>query len=427
VTQPKPQASFRGAGFYVSAHDTEVGRRQPTAALPFQDQGVTSTDLGRAPRVFNLQALVLGDDYASARDKLIAALEQSGPGILVHPVFGRVSVVVSRSIRVSESTTELRVARIAFRAVETFDQPPQSPGFPAGSALKNAAKLGRSAAGVSFANPATGLKHAISDFVSAAHLDVLDNVLTDMRAVNGAIAAVLSVPTGFAAQIDAISREAASLLATPRRLFDAIDATLDLMAQATLRLLGPEGQDILQDDATAALVSPLRKSRTLLRAIDPISTLGSASPAVPDIDTPERNDQRDGQLAIQRHFRASGLFGLAAAAADATFSSAADAEDVRDALAGALVDLADSEPDLDSPLIFELKHAAALVMTHLTETAAKMPLVIEYTPPHTVPAEVIAWNLYADAERADEIIERNPSIHHPGFVSGKVALEVAKT
>ena len=424
---PKPKGSFRGAGFYTESHSTKAGHRHSTHALPFQDKGALHVSLGRAPRQFNITGVLVGPDYRTARDALMKAFELPGPGLLVHPEHGRVLALVDiQSVNFTEETSALDTCKVAFTAIESAEKPPQVAALDTASALKASAKLGRDIAGTSFENPATGLKSAISDFVKAAHLDVLDNVLTDIRSINGAIASLLAVPVGFAAQIDSISRELATLINTPRRLFDAINETLGLLAQATRRILGPDGREIETSDADATSLS-LRRGKVQLRAVAPMATLGSASRPVPDIDTEERRDQAQGQRAIQNHMRAAGLLALADAVADAPFDSAQDAGAVRDALANALADLADTEPELDAPLVAALKNTASAVLQHLNEVAGKLAEVVTYTPADTLPIEVIAWTLYADAERADEIWLRNPSIKHPGLVAGKVDLEVRST
>lgn len=97
-------ASFRGVAFEVLRHDSKTGRRvvveeYPERNLPgYQDLG---NRLGR----YQLEAFVLGDDYISARNDLLDALEQSGPGELVHPWLGRLWVHADES-SYSEDSSE---------------------------------------------------------------------------------------------------------------------------------------------------------------------------------------------------------------------------------------------------------------------------------------------------------------------------------
>jgi prophage DNA circulation protein len=420
----KPKGSFRGVSFATQSHRTIVGRRQPTHALPFQEKGSVAVDLGRSPRKFEMTVFVVGPGYRAERDALIEALETKGPGILIHPEHGRVNVTVGPDIPVSESTEEGGKATISFRAEEHFDQPKQTTSLDTASALKASAKKGRLAARDSFTNPLTGLKTLVSDVVAATQLEVLDNVLNDMRAVNGMVSSVLAAPGALAAKIDDISRNAALLLDTPGRLFDAIDGALETIGNACRRIFGPGGVDIDQADAVDVASLPLRRGKTLSRAVGPVAGLGASSPAIPDIDTQDRRDEADSQRALQRHFQGAGLFNLANAVADTPFDSADEAIQVRDALAGALANLSEAEPDLDAPLATALKQCAGLVMQHLTAVAGPLPTIAHYTPADTLPAEVIAYQLYGDADRADDILIRNPSIKHPGLIAGKVEIEV---
>lgn len=420
-----PKGKFRGAPFFVVAYDRIVGRRQPTHALPFQEKGAISVDLGRAPQKLAFTAVLIGDDVLDQQKALMAAFEGAGPGILEHPEIGRLSVTIDPgSARFTLRTSALRRVDVTFRCTEAYDQPPQVSSLDTGAALKRATFAGRIATAASFANEATGLRTDVSDFVRSANLDVLDTVINDLNAINGSISSVLSIPSGFAAQIDAISRNLALLIATPDRLFSAIDGMLESLAASAARVLDANGNEVDAEDVPS-LSSPTRRGVTLKRAITPASTIGDDGRTVPAIDTQDRRDQLASKLAIQRHIRASALLNLAATAADIPYDSAADAREVRDLIANALADLADSEPDLDAPMQAALKNAASSAQTHLSTVAGLLPDIVEHTPSHTVSTFRVAWDLYADTERAEEVLLRNPTIRHPLFATGGRALEVS--
>jgi prophage DNA circulation protein len=84
-------ASFRGVPFIVEDNSGEFGRRGSLHEYPFRDIPYAE-DLGRRARRFSLQVFVLGDDCAAQRDALLNAMEQFGPGLLVHPSMGSVMV-----------------------------------------------------------------------------------------------------------------------------------------------------------------------------------------------------------------------------------------------------------------------------------------------------------------------------------------------
>lgn len=65
----------------------------------------------------------------------------------------------------------------------------------------------------------------------------------------------------------------------------------------------------------------------------------------------------------------------------------------------------------------------AAVVADLSARAATLPSLVTFVPTRTLPALVIAYRLYGDASRAEEIVARNDLIY-PGFVPGGQPLEV---
>lgn len=425
----KAKGSFRGVPFRTVSAATRVGRRQQLYSLPFQDDGVLGVDLGRAPQRYSLTICLIADDgdLTTQLKAMTEALETTGPGLLIHPdpAIGRKNVRIGDDIDVNTNVEKGRVVEISFKAVEAAEKPQGGPSLDSASSLLNAIDKARSAASISFSNPITGLQHAVSDFVAAAHLSVLDDVLNDMRAINGAINSVLALPGQLAEQIDSISRELENLLNAPANLFKALDDALTLMGNAVTRIVGKDGTE--QDVVDVAL-APLNRTRgsrgSLFGSIGPMAILGSKAPEVPDIDTADRRAQRHGQLAIQRHFRASGLLALSKASTKSRFDTSRDAIAVRNLLSKKLLELSDTEPDLDTNLADALRDVAASLIRHLTLVAGSAADVTRFAPADTLPIEVIAHSLYGDAKRSDEIAARNPQIAHPSMVPGKTEIEV---
>jgi prophage DNA circulation protein len=105
-----------------------------------------------------------------------------------------------------------------------------------------------------------------------------------------------------------------------------------------------------------------------------------------------------------------------------SFESADEAADARD-LMTELGDTVVADPLIDRDLFVALEDVRATLSEHLTRTGQNLPAITTFTPPETMPALVIAWELYGDITRANEIIDRN-RIRHPNFVPGGVPLEV---
>lgn len=69
------------------------GRRKVKYAFPYMD-GQTSDDLGKRAETFQVEAIIHGNRYLQALQRLLKELNEPGPGILRHPIRGLVSVIV---------------------------------------------------------------------------------------------------------------------------------------------------------------------------------------------------------------------------------------------------------------------------------------------------------------------------------------------
>ena len=115
-------ASFRGVPFQVVGHEGDFGRRTVTHEYPLRDKPYVE-DLGRKARTLKIEALVIGADYMAARDRLLAAIEQPGPGRLVHPYLGELQVSVL-GVTLRESTAQGGMAGLSFECVESGELVP---------------------------------------------------------------------------------------------------------------------------------------------------------------------------------------------------------------------------------------------------------------------------------------------------------------
>src|SRR6185437_9361631 len=114
--------SFRGVAFLIDTGvSTQIGRRGQLHEYPLRDLP-WAEDLGRRARRFAVNCLVIGSDYMTARDQLIAALEARGPGTLVHPYYGTMRVSVVDAVEVREDTKDGGVARFRIPFAEAGDK-----------------------------------------------------------------------------------------------------------------------------------------------------------------------------------------------------------------------------------------------------------------------------------------------------------------
>jgi prophage DNA circulation protein len=84
-------ASWRGVPFGVWDAERPGGRRNALHEYPFRDD-VWPEDIGLATRSFRLRGFLVGDDCYAQEDAMHAVCAIKGPGLLVHPTKGAVTV-----------------------------------------------------------------------------------------------------------------------------------------------------------------------------------------------------------------------------------------------------------------------------------------------------------------------------------------------
>jgi prophage DNA circulation protein len=430
---------FRDAHFYTVSDTTTFGRRGPTYELPYDEKGVAGIDLGRAARRFQINAILMEkrgggvlsalagglQSFTQLRDKLIKAVETPGVGQLVHPNFGPVMVRIQKdSLQITNSTENgEKFCEVTFSCIEARD--PLPPGGQL-AGLINAAQDARDAAGDSLA---ARLLTEGPDFLLADVNEVLDDTIAALRRSNAVITSFLEAPGNFARRIDNISREIANLLDTPRRLFDAIDGFVELLSQAAGRVYDASKQEEVASTIAASKITD--NALVLVSPPDPIfgsKGLGNAVVSIPlAFTTPTRQQQRVNRAALSQSFKASALANAAGALALTPPTSRTEALETSARLSAAILELADGSvegQDVPAELYDALKDLAAALQDYTDRIAGRTSNVRVHVVASAIPVEVLAYQLYGDAERAAEILARNPHIVHGGIIPGHTQLEV---
>lgn len=147
------RASWRGVPFAVLTGEGEFGRRIALHEYPFRDT-VWAEDIGRSARHIELIGFLIGDDVIAQRERMIAAAEQAGPGQLIHPTLGALTVSLARPMRPVERFDKGRYFEIHFSFVESGQRIFPATLVSTGAAVLNAAQNADLAAGVDFATVA---------------------------------------------------------------------------------------------------------------------------------------------------------------------------------------------------------------------------------------------------------------------------------
>lgn len=422
--------SFRDAAFLIDAGETEVGRRTARHEYPQRDLPYLE-DLGRRAREYRIDAVVLGADYMAARDALIEAVEQPGPGTLVHPYLGSLSVVCT-GCRLRESTAEGGLAAFTLTFVEAGEN-----AYPAGE--QNGA-AGIAAAGIVAETAVTdsfedgfavegwpGFVAADAEAMVGAGVASLDLLA---RQLSGAGAAL----TAWRASADGVIAQAAELIRAPRAL---AGATLDLLSAlgaldpAAGRSAPPAGGQTVAKPPVLRLYDGLGAYGASLGlpgdpAADILTRLEEdARPApLPTLATPSRRRQADNRRALAALIRRGAALEAARTVPVLRFDSYDDAVRQRDRLAGRLDAAAADAGDLgDDGAWRALSDLRRAVVRDITRRGGSLARIRHYLPTATEPALVAAYRLHGTALRAEEIVARN-RIRHPGFLPGGARLEV---
>lgn len=105
-------AVYRGITFDMPDTTTRPGRRIAEHLFPGLDHAAYD-DLGAAPEELSVSGVIIGDDHASQAQRLRSAFAQPGPGTLLHPWFGPLTVLPAEPAEISLASNELRVVRFS--------------------------------------------------------------------------------------------------------------------------------------------------------------------------------------------------------------------------------------------------------------------------------------------------------------------------
>jgi prophage DNA circulation protein len=391
------QATFRGVPFLVETSELEGGRATVKHGFPLRaDQYVE--DVGLRGRVFPVEGFVLGAganadaDAQKQKGSLLAALEQSGPGELVHPKYGRRTVAVT-SYRVRESVSEGRIVRFSI----SFDETDAAPPFPTATRAPQVATEASQKAAlltVQAQVSASETDHAVLS--QPTMLGSLSATLKDATAsMQTALAPLIAAQedlASFTSQVNALKAQASSLVRAP---WDAVSGLLGAL-EAAGSSMSPDFVLALLDAAAFTPSSPR-----------PVAT------------TSTRQAQQDAYDLLLWALRMAALLRAALLAPGCAFESYDQAVGVREGILAQLDGLADGAGDDTYQALQQLR--ADLVAG--VPGAQDLPHLASYTPPATVPSIVIAYQLHGDTSRELDLCARN-GLAKPGFVRGAVALEV---
>ena len=377
------QGMFKNVPFHISSHEYSSGRRHVDHEFPSKEQG-NSEDLGKSLPRFSMSLYVLGDDYFVQRDALIEALNSEGAGELIHPYLGRHEVQAG-PFTMSESVQDGRIARFSVQ------------------------------------------------FITAGTARFPASALDGFSAVNStALKALEVVGDGFSASIDLltaparITEEAADFVRGAADLLTGINRKL-----GTVTAAASDTELALQDirsNVFSLLNSPRELSRRFNNAF--ASLLVSASDqkelsralffeGLDEDQGPPGSLRYRSQRALRNLIIEQSLSYQAMSAIRGEYLSTQEALNVRDFLNRNI----DAQLNrVDDDVVFQsIKDLQVEVNRAFPPPSVGQ--VLTYTPAQSLPAIVIAYQLFGGIEKEEIIIQQN-KIRHPGFVPGGQEIEI---
>lgn len=417
-------ASYRGVTFEVQSVEDRGEKALCVHDYPYRS-GAEVEDLGRKPRVIPVTAIFWGVAYESRIKALVAAFEEAGPGELIHPVFGSLTVAVRRW-QIQHSAERHDYATVTFEAVEAVTD---NPFFGATSS--------RSLAEQALTDISSSLDEALGQWADTAanikarvetELQGVLDVLDAGRSVVRSVLSYVDVPAAFVADAQAIVRglqaDAASASSSVVSAFGILSTALPLLS-----LTAPEAVKAYATGAGAygpAWVSGPQSA--LSGKAEAQLALRVPRPAVATIPVPEVGSARTPQGVAVTHVTLLEAQATAQAASEALKADMASpaltpgeieglAGNVRARLDDALHYTAAALPQGSVHPVCERLRTAARAMQQLAEAAlnARPPLAIR-TAGLACNFHLLAHRLYGDFTRADELRRINPQVRNPNFI-----------
>lgn len=378
-------ASFRGVPFQVYAAGGELGRSTalhvfPNGSTPYPE------DLGKAPQFYEVQGFVSGSSYMAQRDALEAALQQPGPGTLVHPWYGSLYVALAGPVRTQHSAADGGLWQFQARFVRV-----EKPGGLTGSPNLSDMVSGR-------VNAVAQRAQALADSVGQ-YMDKGAWVVSQIESAAGvfisSVKSVLSLPEGLSA------------------LAGMAGSTGWLAGLVSSGNFGASCWEMIQAGVD-----------NLPSGSGPSALLGlvQAAPEVPVSAAfgTSRRAAAEGQRIVANVQRQMCVSAACAVAAGHTPSTTREAG----TLQAAVLDAMDAaQLDAGDAAFAVLSDLRTVTLRAMAEKARTLPDVISVTERQVMPSLAVAWRWTGGIEAEQDLIIRN-GLRHPGFVPGGRALEL---
>lgn len=420
-------ASFRGVPFGVKSDESKHGRRLSVKEYPKRDKPYVE-DMGRMTRPIAFSGFLVSDslvygggDVKAQRERIVEAAEAKGPGKLVHPVLGDLTVNCF-DITILSRWDEQHYFEIQFRFVESGDRIYPKPEPDTAKVVEAKGLEAKLQAAEAWSRKATAAlaKGAITVQKGLAtarqwtdRITSLGQDATGMFRLTGALAG--SFGRYFRGRLTGGFNTLGNFRQPLTSITDLIAAgstqraLLALRGDDVLAALQALGQGgTLQDvaDAVAAQVEALADG-----ALDPGDRVRLLL-GLTDFTVTEDLAATQIGSALSDLYRQTAVVSLSAAAAAYQPASFDDASAILGQLVAALDDRITQAGDAgDDGVYTALRAQRAAVVDDLRRRGANLAPIATFTTGQPMPALALAQRLYRDAGREGELITQADPVH----------------
>jgi prophage DNA circulation protein len=161
-----------------------------------------------------------------------------------------------------------------------------------------------------------------------------------------------------------------------------------------------------------------------LKNIKNTSNLNTAEEIVRiDTNTEKGKREAESKQQIELLCQRAGICSQANIIASMVFNSSKEADDVLNDFISQVEEQIITEVPTDEETLQALKDLRSVLVQDIANTIKKLPDTKIIQIPQSIPSVVLAYELYEDIDRADEIIKRN-NISNPCFIPARTDLEV---
>lgn len=436
-------ASFDGFPFTATKHRTTLGRQLAIKEYPYYDN-VVIEDMGLGQQIFEVQGYLSGDASATEANAFELLMAVGGAGLLMHPARGPVfcqpiastisnvgggvfelTLTVILNIK-NPLTSALGLGYIATLAISTvlngvLDAIIGVFSGSGGGSGGNAPAV--NAVGVvcsQFCAAATASKtnaQAVAGGVTGLGVVLAGSNSTLGRFDGGNlspqyVAAVLAPLAASSSAITAISAGSIALLA-------AATASRTLVSSDVVVVIQQAGLSTPATLVAAVQVLIVDLVATIADPADQINLLAALASFQPELSTGASavaQEIQAAQAATGAMLRRISLCALATASGQYAPTSSTQAL----AILSLIAPLFDSEilhaADAgDLEVYQQLRSLRAATVTDLQTRAIALPNLITLNLPIVTPLVRLAYELYQDATRVDDLLQRNGTLWHPLF------------